>query len=265
LDIVHAESPNHAARPAGVKPDMIVLHATASGLTSALNWLRNPQRDNPSRRVSSHDLIAKNGTVYVLVDDAREAWHAGASFWRGRSNINRFSIGVEIVNLNNGKDPYPEAQYESTLQRVVQRCKVWTIEPTRDTVVAHYDISPGRKTDPVSFPIDQFVQDVRHTLNLTTSGIVDGNTIDAYYVVPQKANIRQAPYTVWPTDSDKAGETVAIAGQLERGHMVYIDAVVTGEHVLGSDQWMHMAHVTDLQGKTVQYDAGFIHSKLLRK
>ena len=49
-----------------------------------------------------------------MVNSEDTAWHAGQSFWNGLATVgnslNWRSIGFELVNLNTGKDPYPEAQ-----------------------------------------------------------------------------------------------------------------------------------------------------------
>ena len=53
---------------------------------------------NPQSKASSHFLINQNGKVYRLVQDNRIAWHAGKSCWRKYKNLNKISIGIELVN-----------------------------------------------------------------------------------------------------------------------------------------------------------------------
>ena len=53
---------------------------------------------NPKFKVSSHILINQQGTIYRLVEDNQIAWHAGQSCWRKYKNLNRNSIGIELVN-----------------------------------------------------------------------------------------------------------------------------------------------------------------------
>ena len=38
------------------------------------------------------------GKVIKMVDDNKEAWHAGKSKWKNFVNLNKFSIGIELVN-----------------------------------------------------------------------------------------------------------------------------------------------------------------------
>lgn len=104
-------SPNFRIPNAPRKITCFVVHATeTAGLASPKAWLCNPQTADPTLRVSAHWLVDRDGTIYELVDPANIAWHAGESQWRGQSNVNAFSVGAELVNLNDGKDPYPDAQ-----------------------------------------------------------------------------------------------------------------------------------------------------------
>jgi N-acetylmuramoyl-L-alanine amidase len=93
-----------------------------------------------------------------MVKDEDRAWHAGKSEWRGVPNVNDYSLGIELVNLNDGQDPYPEAQYRS----LVKLCQALTHKysiPTED-IVGHYHVSPGRKTDPRGLDINKLRHEV---------------------------------------------------------------------------------------------------------
>ena len=103
-------SPNNAPR-GNHTISMIVLHATAGSARSALAWLTNP-----AARVSAHYLIDKGGHIYQLVPDELVAWHAGRASWRGQSAINEISLGIELENANNGRDPYPQAQLDALVE-----------------------------------------------------------------------------------------------------------------------------------------------------
>ncbi|MHA1571879.1 MAG: N-acetylmuramoyl-L-alanine amidase, partial [Alphaproteobacteria bacterium] len=106
-------SPNHGPRPSDLPVDMLVLHYTgmAEG-TSALDWLCRPQSE-----VSAHYLVEENGQVCQLVAEERRAWHAGVAAWRGQSDINGRSVGIEIVNPGHeyGYRAFPPVQIEAVV------------------------------------------------------------------------------------------------------------------------------------------------------
>ncbi len=139
---------------------MIVLHATAGRGPGDLNWLRIGGSE--SRPVSTHYYISKQGRIVQLVDDANTAWHAGVSRWQvdGKqvSGCNTYSLGIELENLNNGRDPYPAAQYAAALW--LCRSLVTRYDIPRNQLVRHLDIAPGRKSDPAGFPWQRFVNEV---------------------------------------------------------------------------------------------------------
>ena len=137
-------SPNFEARPANGPIDMLVIHYTgmASG-RAALNRLCDS-----AAGVSAHFLIDEDGTLYCLVDERARAWHAGQSYWRGHSDINDRSIGVELVNPGHefGYRAFPDPQMETLIalaQDLIARHPI----PPRN-VVGHSDIAPSRKQDP---------------------------------------------------------------------------------------------------------------------
>ena len=53
---------------------------------------------DPNRKVSAHYLIARDGTVYQLVDESKRAWHGGLSYWGGQTDLNSASLGIELDN-----------------------------------------------------------------------------------------------------------------------------------------------------------------------
>ncbi len=151
IDASHP-SPNHSSRE-GADISMICLHATVGSYASSLAWLTNP-----ASKVSTHYLIRKDGYTAQIVPDERAAWHAGASRWfdLDSGDIQRQSIGVELENRNDGRDPYPPAQLSAATELcrgLVSRYRI-----VRDMVTRHLDIAVprGRKTDPAGFPWPQW-------------------------------------------------------------------------------------------------------------
>ena len=149
MKLLDLPSPNHAPRPAGTAVDVLVLHYTELPLQESLDILRDDARE---LRVSSHYVLAEDGTAYRLVPEDRTAWHAGRSWWRGREALNATSVGVEIVNLHGDRHDYPPVQVDA----LIDLCRAIlarhpAIKPRN--VVGHSDIAPQRKIDPgVRFP-----------------------------------------------------------------------------------------------------------------
>src|SRR5262245_44270208 len=106
----YCASPNCDNRPSDIDVDTVVLHAT---VLNTLDEVVERFADSESR-VSAHYTIDRDGTIVSHVPEERRAWHAGRSKMKdGRESVNDFSIGVELVNLNDGHDPYPPEQIES--------------------------------------------------------------------------------------------------------------------------------------------------------
>jgi N-acetylmuramoyl-L-alanine amidase len=144
MHIIDRPSPNHAPRPEGAAIDMLVLHYTELPLQESLDILSDDKREG---RVSAHYVLDLDGTAYRLVPEARTAWHAGRSHWRGREALNASSIGIEIVNLHGDRHDYPAAQIAALIELctgILERHP--TIVPRN--VVGHSDIAPQRKIDP---------------------------------------------------------------------------------------------------------------------
>lgn len=139
-------SPNFTPKSLPRKITCVVIHATATdSKESPLGWLTNKNSG-----VSAHYLIDRLGMIYYLVDEANVSWHAGNSQWKGEMMCNKFSVGVELVNGNDGIMPYPPEQLDSCADLTAAICKDHNI--TASDVVGHCDIAPGRKTDPAGFP-----------------------------------------------------------------------------------------------------------------
>ena len=139
---IDCPSPNHDERSAEIS--MIVLHYT--GMETAEAAVE--RLCDPAARVSAHYLIHEDGQVLRLVPEERRAWHAGASHWRGITDINSASIGIEVVNPGHdwGYRDYPEAQVAAIIRLVAEVKDRHQV--TRGNVVGHSDIAPTRKRDP---------------------------------------------------------------------------------------------------------------------
>jgi len=141
-----ARSPNHGPRPPlrFGRADCVVLHATATeSFAETVGILSEPRSG-----VSAHFLVGKDGRVVQLVPVERRAWHAGDSRLGGRPDVNSRSVGIEIMNRNDGRDAYTDAQYRA-VAGIVKRLRTCYRIPD-ERIVSHAEIAvpPGRKSDP---------------------------------------------------------------------------------------------------------------------
>ena len=154
----HVPSPNCDDRPAGVQPELILIH----GISLPPGDFGGPWIDDlflnrldPSAhpyfvgiadlRVSSHLLIRRDGELVQYVPFHARAWHAGVSCYRGREACNDFAIGIELEGSD--EIPYTDVQY-LRLAAVIRLLRHHYPALAEDAVAGHSDVAPGRKTDP---------------------------------------------------------------------------------------------------------------------
>lgn len=166
-------TPNKAGN---ISPELIIVHDTAGQLDymTSVSWLCNPQA-----KASAHFVIGRKGEIVQLAACNVRAWHAGASSYHGRTNVNAFAIGIEFANPGKlarsegassvradfGKTydvkafgcefaetpqhgrgwwmPYTEEQLTTGFalcMAIKERYKISSVAP-------HWEISPGRKID----------------------------------------------------------------------------------------------------------------------
>ena len=123
---------------------IIVIHYT--GMQSERESLA--RLSNSKSKVSSHYLINKNGKIYRLVKDNYIAWHAGKSCWKKYKNLNKNSIGIELVNKGHrfGYTNFTKKQLLSLIRTCKNLIKKYKIK--KRNIVGHSDIAPLRKIDP---------------------------------------------------------------------------------------------------------------------
>ena len=155
------DSSSYVAIGKNERIQFIVVHYTAIDNAASIKELT-------TNKVSSHFLVLDedDNKIYSLVPLEQRAWHAGASAFRGRTNINDTSVGIEIVSDGIAKefisDPnpyhpydhyvdYKPIQIEKTAQIIKYIAEKYNV-PARN-IVAHSDIAPSRKKDPgAKFP-----------------------------------------------------------------------------------------------------------------
>lgn len=151
-------SPFADARPAGARPELIVVHGISLPpgeyggpyVTDLFMGRLDPRRhpyfaEIHGTEVSAHLFIRRDGGMIQFVPFDRRAWHAGKSTWCGRERCNDFSIGIELEGADDV--PYEPAQYETLAAAIVTLRRAYP-SLADDAIAGHCDIAPGRKTDP---------------------------------------------------------------------------------------------------------------------
>ena len=138
-------SPNFDAKKRSYKSiQFIIIHYT--GMQSGRESIK--RLCNPKSKVSSHYFIDQNGKIYRLVEDNRIAWHAGKSCWGKYKNLNKNSIGIEMINKGHqfGYTNFKKKQLSNLIKICQNLIKKYRIK--RQNVIGHSDIAPLRKLDP---------------------------------------------------------------------------------------------------------------------
>ena len=151
-------SPNCDPRPSGSEAELIVIHGISLPPASYGGpWIDRlftntlPAEAHPyfatiqGLRVSTHVLIARDGTLTQYVPFSMRAWHAGPSNWCGREACNDYSIGIELEGTDD--EPYDDRQYPVLAQLIASLQQAYPALAS-GAVAGHSDIAPGRKTDP---------------------------------------------------------------------------------------------------------------------
>jgi len=174
------KSPNHSGEFGSGLPDTVVIHYTAGPYKPALNTLTNPRV-----KASAHLIVDRDGSVTQLVPFNLEAWHAGKSSYGGREGLNKYSIGVEIVNSgpltksgnvyrswfgssfnpsdvveathrNETQPKFWHTYTEEQIQTVIELCQLFIDTYPIKHILGHEEIAPLRKQDPgPAFPLDR--------------------------------------------------------------------------------------------------------------
>jgi len=175
--MIETPSPNFDERTLPVS--ILVLHYTGMrDGAEAIEWLANPES-----KVSAHYVVSEDGQIVRMVDESKRAWHAGRSWWRGVTDINSASIGIEIVNPGHefGYRPFPEEQIDALVPLVNDIVGRYGI--TRGNIVGHSDIAPARKRDPGElFPWARLAR-LRLALPRPTKNLMDPGWTDGGFLL----------------------------------------------------------------------------------
>ncbi|MBN2244135.1 MAG: N-acetylmuramoyl-L-alanine amidase, partial [Acidobacteria bacterium] len=124
-------SPYNRTRPHRQSTEFIILHTTEGADAGSLDVVR--------RGGLAHYLVSKSGVVYRIIDKMKIARHAGRSMWNGLTNIDDYSIGIEVVGYHN-KDIL-DAQYDALRELLRQLQSLYDIPD--DHVLTHSMVAYG--------------------------------------------------------------------------------------------------------------------------
>lgn len=131
MQISNRYSPFNTKRAMRKRTDYIILHTTEGPLKGSLNKL--------CRYGEAHYLVGKDGHVYRIINKHRIAMHAGRSMWRGRTNLDEVSVGIEVVGSHNLD--ITSAQYKTLRELISQLQKIYRISD--DRVLTHSMVAYG--------------------------------------------------------------------------------------------------------------------------
>ncbi len=158
VGVRYASSPNCDERPEGVPLSLVVVHNISLPpnefggpyiehlFTNQLDPKAHPYFEEiKDHKVSAHILIRRDGEIVQFVPFNKRAWHAGQSCYKSRENCNDFSIGIELEGAD--ETSYEDVQY-SVLATLIDSLRMVYPSLSKNDIVGHSDIAPGRKTDP---------------------------------------------------------------------------------------------------------------------
>ena len=138
-------SPN-CSKKARLKKHVIFVIIHYTGMQSEIESLKRLK--NSKSKVSAHYLINRRGFITQMVKDEKIAWHAGKSKWKNFKNLNKNSIGIELVNKGHkfGYQNFTQIQIRNLLKLCKYLKKKYRIK--KENFLGHSDIAPLRKKDP---------------------------------------------------------------------------------------------------------------------
>jgi len=236
-------------------PQYLVMHYTAvTTFESTLNHFQNPNAD-----ASAHLLIGRDGRITQFAPFNMVTFHAGKSQWKGLVGLNKFSIGIELVNggklvksgdkwicpvdlrkvpddevimaahkndgIVNGWHEYTSVQIEIAMEIAMLLVKKYNLKD----VVGHDDISPLRKSDPgPAFPMSSF--------RSRAMGRQD-DTLDEF-ITSDELNIRSGPGTNFNTITQPLPKGTKVLVLKTEGNWSFVDVLETVHGLMDLEGWV---------------------------
>jgi N-acetylmuramoyl-L-alanine amidase len=254
------DTPNHSGPFSAGLPDTIVIHYTGgASYGSSAAWLCNK-----ASGASAHLVVGRQGEIAQLLPFNLMAWHAGTSAWKGRTHLNRFSIGIELANagmltrrasgyftsfgqrvddenvvLARHKNRSTEEAWEAYPEAQLERCEEICIALKQAygiaEIVGHDDIAPDRKTDPgPAFPMEQLRNKVlfgRSDDSRETPLTAINSTQIRGLVLPGLLNLRASPLSNAATVAEPLRKGTRLDVLEQKGQWVKVKVVTEG--------WVH--------------------------
>lgn len=228
-------------------PQYLVMHYTASiSEKGSVNWFLNPQA-----QASAHLLIDRDGSITQFAPFNIITWHAGVSEWNGLKGLNKFAIGIELVNagklirsgntwmspLDNkpipdsdviiathrndttsaGWQTYTDIQLQVAAEIAALLAKTYALKD----VVGHDEIAPHRKIDPgPAFPMTSF----------RSRAMGRKLSAPAAFVTTTSVNIRSGAGTQFSTISDALPKNTTVDILKREGSWSLVDVT---DHING--------------------------------
>jgi hypothetical protein len=138
-----------SGRPAGQRPEAIVIHVMDGTLVGTDSWF-----NDPASKVSAHYGVGRRGQVHQYVKETDTAFHAGTvvrptwPLYRPNSNPNFYTIGIEHEGRGLDANPWPEAQLQASLALAADIAARWNIPIDANHVISHRAIRASKPDCP---------------------------------------------------------------------------------------------------------------------
>lgn len=173
-------------------------------------------------RANHAGLAARNAYDAVVREVAH---HPRPSTSSGTVDGNAHFYGLEIENLGDGHDPYPEAQYDAAVRWASAICRAH--EWTANSVVGHKETSVEGKIDP-SFDMGAF----RHAVATSLNHPADWNRQENDMDLDDKVHLGDWVTSRWPDDEGVADQKISVETALASGYAHARAAHDTGDKIL---------------------------------
>jgi N-acetyl-anhydromuramyl-L-alanine amidase AmpD len=211
----------------GYKVEGVVLHSCVGYYKGSISWFRNKDA-----KASAHYVISKTGEISLCVEEKAAAWATGnVTVQREKApklirdrwgvNPNFITISIEYEDERNKKWNYPKAQYDAGVELVADICKRYSITPDSGVLIAHREIDPINRSDPIgSWNQELFISDVKKLMGY------DSEVKTMLVIAPAGLNVRALP------KREKKS-----LGLLKYGDKVEVIEQVKGEVIDGNGVW----------------------------